>query len=108
MMYSVSDKSTNMKIQSSTRYVTGYVQRFQLTPQRFRTVSHAAHASTATHGHITCWERRAQLLRSRRCPGRAQRRTNTRATHPQRQALTRATTCATEGALTWRQPRLVL
>ena len=33
MMYSISYKSTNIKIQSSTRYVTGYVQRFQLTPQ---------------------------------------------------------------------------
>ena len=52
MMYSISDKSTNMKIQSSTRYMTGYVQRFQLTPQLFRTVSHAAHASTATHGQL--------------------------------------------------------
>lgn len=29
MMYSIIDKSTNMKIQSSTRYVTGYVQRFR-------------------------------------------------------------------------------
>ena len=34
MMSSISAKSTNMKVQSSTRYVTGYVQRFQLTPQR--------------------------------------------------------------------------
>ena len=53
MMYSISANSNNMKIQSSTRDVTGYVQRFQLTPQRFRTVSHAAHAFAVTYGSVT-------------------------------------------------------